>query len=94
LHGELNVAECHENEFADQLVEEQDVVPIFVTDNIAEVFRSPIYNEYDHDYDANFLEQPIVCSLSGNVCFHQTYESKFHTCYSYDITHKESSEST
>ena len=44
LHEELNVAECHENKFADQLVEEQDVVPIFLTDNIAEVFGSPIYN--------------------------------------------------
>ena len=94
MHQELNVAECHENEFADQLVEEQDVVPIFLVDNIAEVFGSPIYNEYDDNYDVNFLEKPVVCSSSGNVHFQKTYESNQHTFYSYDITHKESSEST
>jgi hypothetical protein len=33
LHEELKVAGCHENEFADQRVEEQDVVPFSIVDN-------------------------------------------------------------
>ena len=57
------------------------------------MFGSPRYNEYDDDCDANFLEKPTVCSSLGNVHFQQTYERKLHTCYSYDINHKESSES-
>ena len=75
MHEELNVAECHENEFVDQLVKDQDVVSIFLADNIAEVFGSPIYNEYDDDYDVDFLEQLATCSSSGNVHFQQIYEN-------------------
>jgi hypothetical protein len=34
LHEELKVVECHENEFSDQFVEEQYVVPFSLLDNL------------------------------------------------------------
>jgi hypothetical protein len=50
-----------ENEFANRLVEEQVDVPIFfLLDDIVDVVDLPIYDEYDVD----FLEQPVACSLS------------------------------
>jgi len=32
-------------------------------DNIADVVDFPIYDEYDDDYDVEFLEKPTSCSL-------------------------------
>jgi hypothetical protein len=51
-------------------VEEQvDVPRFFLLDDIADVVDLPIYDEYDDDYDFDFLEQPVACSLSENVPF-------------------------
>jgi hypothetical protein len=62
--------DSQENEFANQLVEEQVDVPRFsLLDGIASVVYFPIYDEYDDDYDVDFLEQPVACSLSENVPF-------------------------
>jgi DNA-binding protein YbaB len=50
-----------ENEFANQLVEEQvDVPSFFLLDDIADVVYLSLYDEYDDDYDVDFLEQPAT----------------------------------
>ena len=54
MHEELKVARCHENEFVDQLVEEQDVVPFSIANNSTKLFDPPSYDECDDD----FLENP------------------------------------
>jgi hypothetical protein len=57
--------DSQENEFANQLVEEQvDIPGFFLLDGIADVFDFSLYDEYDDDYDVDFLEQPTACSLS------------------------------
>ena len=57
--------DSQENEFANQLVEEQvDVPRFFLLDDIVDVVDFPIYGEYDDDYDDDFREQPVACSLS------------------------------
>jgi hypothetical protein len=52
-------------------------------DGIAYVFYFPIYDEYDDDYDVDFLEQLTACSLSKNVPFQQCNESNQPTYHSY-----------
>jgi hypothetical protein len=53
--------DSQEDEFANQLVEEKVDVPRFsLLDDIAYVVDFPIYDEYDDDYDVDFLEQPVV----------------------------------
>lgn len=42
------------------LVEEQEVVPFFLTDNREELFHPPRCDAYDDD----FLEQPFLCTSS------------------------------
>jgi len=44
-------------------------------DDNADVVDLPIYDEYDGDYDVDFLEQPIACSLSSNVPFEKCNEN-------------------
>ena len=46
--------ECHESELENQLVGEQVVVPMFLIDDIADVFDVPKYDEYDNDYVVNY----------------------------------------
>jgi hypothetical protein len=82
--------ECHESEFADQLVEEKvDVPSFFMLDDIAGVHDFPKYDEYDDDYVVDFgvdlLEQPSAFSPSGNNYFQQSP--------SYAIEYEENSES-
>jgi hypothetical protein len=49
-------ADSQEDEFANQLVEEQvDVPSFFLLDDIADVVDLPIYDEYDDDFDVEFL---------------------------------------
>ena len=55
----------------------------FLLDDIAEVVDFPIYDEYDDDYDVEFLEQPVACSLSENVAFQQCNERNQPTYHSY-----------
>jgi hypothetical protein len=51
-----------EDEFANQYVEEQvDVPSFFLLDDIVDVVDLPIYDEYDDDYEVDFLEQPTAC---------------------------------
>jgi hypothetical protein len=72
------------NEFANQFVEEQvDVPSFFLLDDIAYVANFPINDEYDDDYDVDFLEQLSVCSLSENVPFQQCDESNQPTYHNY-----------
>ena len=78
--------DSQEDEFANQLVEEQVDVPSFsLLDDIADVVDLPIYDEYDDDCDVDFLEQPVICSLSENVHFQQCNESDQPT---YTVTKK------
>jgi hypothetical protein len=60
-------------------------------DDIADVVDLPIYDEYDDDYDVDFLEQPTACSLSENVPFQQCSEIHQPTYHSYK---EESTETT
>jgi hypothetical protein len=84
--------DSQKDEFANHLVEEQvDVPSFFLLDDIAEVVDFPIYDEYDDDYDVDFLEQLVVCSLSENVPFQQCKENNQPTYHSYK---EESIEST
>jgi hypothetical protein len=79
LHEELNVVECHENKFADQLVEDQDVVPFSLVDNNIELFDPPRYDEYDDD----FLEQPILDASSKGDSFQEANDNIQPICHSY-----------
>jgi hypothetical protein len=47
--------------FSDDVVEEQVVVPIFLFDDIAGVHDFPKYDEYDDEYNNDFLEHPVAC---------------------------------
>jgi hypothetical protein len=38
-------------------------------DDIADVVDLFTYDEYDDDYDVDFLEQPTACSLPENFSF-------------------------
>jgi hypothetical protein len=59
--------DSQESEFADQPVEEQvDVPSFFLLDDIADVDDFPRYDEYNDDYEVDFPEQAIACSLSEN----------------------------
>jgi len=62
--------------------------------DIADVVDLPIYDEYDDDYDVDFLEQPTTCSLSENVHFQQCNENNQPTYHSYKEEYEESTEST
>jgi hypothetical protein len=85
--------DSQEDEFANQFVEEQvDVPSLFLLDDIAYVVDLPIYDEYDDDYDVDFLEQPTACSLSENVPFQQCNESNQPTYHSYKEESIESAE--
>ena len=55
----------------DQLVEEQEVVPLSLTDNRAKLFHPPRYDEYDDD----FLEQPILDTSSRSYPIYDDYAS-------------------
>jgi hypothetical protein len=85
--------DSQEDEFANQLVEEQvDVPSFFLLDDIADVVDFPIYDEYDDDYDVDFLEQPTACSLSENVPFQQCSERNQPTYHSYKEESTETAE--
>jgi hypothetical protein len=86
--------ECQGNEFANQLVEEQvDVPSFFLLDDTTNVVDFPIYDEYDDDYDVEFLEQLAACSLSKNVPFRQSNEINQPTYHSFKEEYEESIES-
>jgi hypothetical protein len=86
--------DSQENEFANQLVKEQvDVPSLFLLDDIANSVDLPIYDEYDDDYDVDFLSQPVACSLSENVHFQQCNENSQPTYHSYKEEYEESNES-
>jgi hypothetical protein len=73
-----------EDEFSNQSFEEQVHVPsLFLLDDITYIVDLHIYDEYDDDYEVDFLEQPTACSLSENVPFHQCNESNQPTYHSY-----------
>jgi hypothetical protein len=58
----------HENELVDHPTEEQvDVSRFFLVDDIADVDFFPRYDEYNDDYDIDFLEQP-TCMFSIKKC--------------------------
>jgi hypothetical protein len=62
--------DSQEDEFANQSVEEQvDAPSFFLLDDIADVADFPIYDEYDDDYEVEFLGQPTACSPPENVPF-------------------------
>jgi hypothetical protein len=92
-----SLAEYHESEFADQPIEEQVVVPIFMFDEIANVVDLPKYDEYDDDYifyfEGDFSEQVVAFSLLGNDDFQQSEKSSQPTYFSYD-SDEENEEST
>jgi hypothetical protein len=50
--------------------------------DIADVVDLAIYDEDDDDYDVDFLEQPVACSLSENVIFQQCNENNQPTYHS------------
>jgi hypothetical protein len=84
---------CQEDEFANQSVEEQvDVPSLFLLDDIAYIVDLPIYDEYDDDYEADFLEQPTACSLSEIVPLQQCNERNQPTYHSYQEKSIESTE--
>jgi hypothetical protein len=59
-----------EDKFENESIEEKvDVLIFFLLDDITYVVDFPIYDEYDDDYDVDFLEKPNVCSLLENVSF-------------------------
>jgi hypothetical protein len=67
--------DSQEDECANQSVEEQvDAPSFFLLDDIASVVDLPIYDEYDDDYEVDFLEQPTACSPPENVPFQQYSE--------------------
>jgi hypothetical protein len=87
--------DSQENEFANQFVEEQvDVPSFFLLDDIAYVVDLSLYYEYNDDYDVDFLEKPVACSLSENVPFQQCNKINQPTYHSYKEEYEESIEST
>jgi hypothetical protein len=48
------------------------VSSFFLVDDIADVDFFPRYDEYNDDYEIDFLENPTACSLSGSVQFQQS----------------------
>ena len=55
----------------DKLVEDKEVVPFSLTDNRAQLFHPPRYDEYDDD----FFEQPILDTSSGSDPIYDHYAS-------------------
>jgi hypothetical protein len=85
--------DSQEDEFANQPVEEKvDVPSLFLLDDITYIVDLHIYDEYDDDYEADFLEQPTAFSLSENVPFQQCNESNQPTYHSYKEESIESAE--
>jgi hypothetical protein len=44
-------------------------------DDNADVVDFPIYDEYDDDYEVEFLENPTACSPPENFPFHHCSEN-------------------
>ena len=88
LHEGFNVAGCHHNEFANQLVEEQDVVPFSLSNNSTDIFDPPRYDEYDDD----FLEQPILYASSEGDSFQEANDNIHPICHSYKLVQEENDE--
>ena len=87
--------DSQKDDSVNQFVEEQvDVPSLFLLDDIAYVVDLSLYDEYDDDYDVDFLEQLVACSLSENVHFQQCNESNQPTYHSYKEEYEESIEST
>jgi hypothetical protein len=61
-------------------------------DDIADVVDSPIYDEYNNDYDVDFLELLTSCFLYENVSFQQYSERNQPTYHSYEEERTESAE--
>jgi hypothetical protein len=64
---EIFSEECHES--AEPPIEEQGDFPIFLDDDIVDVVDFPRYDEYNDDYDVDFLEQLVACSQSTQRMF-------------------------
>jgi hypothetical protein len=73
-----------EDEFEKQSVEEQvDVPSFFLLYDIVDVVDLPIYDEYEDDYEVDFLEHPTACSSPKNVPFQQCseiHQLTYHSC--------------
>ena len=54
----------HKCEFAYQTAKEQVTASIFLFDDITNIFGEPRYNEYNDDYEVDFLEKEVAFSLS------------------------------
>jgi hypothetical protein len=64
----------HENELVDQPTEEQvDVSRFFLVDDNVDVYFFPRYDEYNDDYDIDFIEKLVACYPSGSVQFQQSH---------------------
>ena len=61
--------------------------------DIADVVNLSLYDEYDDEYDVDFLEQLTARSLSKNVPFQQCNERNQPTYHSYKEEYEESIES-
>jgi hypothetical protein len=70
-----------------------DVPRFFLVHDIADVVDLPKYDEYNDNYEVDFLEHPTECSSAGNVQFQQFKESIQPAHFSYD-NYKEHEEST
>lgn len=88
MHEELKVAGCHENEFTNHLVEEEDVVPFSFIDNSTDHFDSPRYDEYND----GFLEKPILYASSKGYSFQEASDNIQPTCHSYNMVREENNE--
>jgi len=75
-----------ETGFIDQHKKEQFYFSMFMVDDIAREVDFPKYDEYDDDFDVNFLEKPAACfqqSKEGSQLAHVVYdkEDKFNEIF-------------
>jgi hypothetical protein len=80
---------CHEEELAEQPVEEKDVVSNFVNYDIQEAFCLPVYDEYNNYDEVDFQKISEISFHPEKDSFQQSYEN-IHPIYdSYDLYHRE-----
>jgi hypothetical protein len=80
---------CHEEELAEQSVEEQDVISYFVSCDIHEAFCLPLYDEYNNYDEVDFQKISEISFHPEKDSFQQSYENIQPIYDSYDLYHSE-----